>query len=274
MAATGFMGSSHCRKTIIRDTKVWVVLTISSSVGPRKLAKVLLTSFKRWTRLQAGRTPTQSPVLGAEARPPRLPATVNVSTVIAPTGISSSPTTNGGNPTDSLSEPQTEGESPRTQPVFQLPPLDIPPLHLPEASTPASLPLPLPTPSPQFLLVEDNPINLRILCFYMKQLGLAYDTAADGLQALHAFRDGAGQYTCIFMDISMPVMDGFESTRRIRALEAERRLPRCSVIALTGLASADAQLEAFASGIDLFLTKPVRLKELSQILARRSITST
>jgi len=68
----------------------------------------------------------------------------------------------------------------------------------------------------------------------------------------------------------MPVMDGFESTRLIRAFEMEKRLPRCTIIALTGLASAEAQLEAFASGIDLFLAKPVRLKELGQILASRN----
>lgn len=122
-----------------------------------------------------------------------------------------------------------------------------------------------------FLLVDDNPINLKMLAAYMTKLGHSYDTAMDGQQALDAFRDNAGQYRCVFMDISMPVMDGFEATRIIRKFERDSQLPRCAVFALTGLASADAQQEAFTSGIDLFVTKPVKIKELSQILARRGL---
>ncbi len=64
----------------------------------------------------------------------------------------------------------------------------------------------------------------------------------------------------------MPVMDGLESTRRIREFERSSKLKAATIIALTGLASASIQQEAFASGIDLFLTKPVRLKELDGIL--------
>lgn len=121
----------------------------------------------------------------------------------------------------------------------------------------------------RYLLVDDNVINLKILAAYMRKLGHAYDTAADGLEALQTFQKGSGQYRCVFIDISMPVMDGFESARRIRAFEGENKLRRCQIYALTGLASAGAQQEAFSSGIDLFLAKPVKLKELSQILDAR-----
>lgn len=65
----------------------------------------------------------------------------------------------------------------------------------------------------------------------------------------------------------MPVMDGFEATRAIRSLEKERDC--CSpafIIALTGLSSSADQSEALASGIDLFLTKPVSFKEVSRLL--------
>jgi CheY-like chemotaxis protein len=128
------------------------------------------------------------------------------------------------------------------------------------------------SPPAQFLLVDDNPVNIRILAAYMSKLHYSFETAMDGQQAIDAFRQGAGHYKCIFMDISMPVMDGFEAARRIRAWEAEMKTPRCHIFALTGLASKGAQQEAFASGIDLFLTKPVRLTELTQILATRGIT--
>lgn len=65
----------------------------------------------------------------------------------------------------------------------------------------------------------------------------------------------------------MPVMDGLEATRKIREFELEEGIKPAMIIALTGLGSASAQQEAFASGVDLFLTKPVRLKELVKILA-------
>jgi CheY-like chemotaxis protein len=78
----------------------------------------------------------------------------------------------------------------------------------------------------------------------------------------------------------MPVMNGFESTRRIRNFEkeyqnmldapAKESYKPATIIALTGLASANAQHEAFGSGVDLFLAKPVRLQQLLPILKERS----
>ena len=123
-----------------------------------------------------------------------------------------------------------------------------------------------PEETAEFLLVDDNHINLKILSSYTNKIGRAYSTASNGLEAVEAFTHGAGRYRCVFMDISMPVMDGFEATRRIRAFERDKGLKPASVFALSGLASAGAQQEAFESGIDLFLTKPVRLKELGTIL--------
>lgn len=69
----------------------------------------------------------------------------------------------------------------------------------------------------------------------------------------------------------MPIMNGLESTRHIRAYEKSNALAPAFIIALTGLASAKTQQEAYASGIDLFLTKPVPLKELRQILEAKNL---
>lgn len=126
-------------------------------------------------------------------------------------------------------------------------------------------------PQARFLLVEDNPINMRILQTYVKRLGQVYDSASDGLQALEIYKSRGGEYRCVFMDLSMPVMDGFESTRLIRAFEEEKGLPRCHILAISGLASKDAQQDAFSVGLDLFLSKPVQLKELSRILKSQGI---
>ena len=68
------------------------------------------------------------------------------------------------------------------------------------------------------------------------------------------------------MDVSMPVMDGLSATREIRALERKQGLPSTTIIALTGLASTKTEQEASASGVNLFLTKPVQLKKLKDIL--------
>lgn len=65
----------------------------------------------------------------------------------------------------------------------------------------------------------------------------------------------------------MPVMDGFEATRAIRALEKERDAgPGATIVALTGLSSSKDESEALTSGVDLFLTKPVSFKEVSRLL--------
>ncbi|KAJ4002791.1 hypothetical protein NW752_009445 [Fusarium irregulare] len=125
-----------------------------------------------------------------------------------------------------------------------------------------------------FLLVDDNPINLKMLIMFMKKLKLEYDTATDGKQAVERYKKSPRSFRCIFMDISMPVMNGFEATRAIRASEAEDAIPRCSIFALTGLASKDAQQEALLSGIDLFLTKPIQLAEIKNILELKGLLQT
>lgn len=125
--------------------------------------------------------------------------------------------------------------------------------------------------APEFLLVEDNSINLDILSIYMKKLGRPYHTATNGAEALSAYKSNPKHCKYIFMDVSMPVMDGFEATRRIRAYERDNQIKPAIIFALTGLASESAQQEAFGSGVDLFLTKPVKLKELGMILRSRGL---
>ena len=64
----------------------------------------------------------------------------------------------------------------------------------------------------------------------------------------------------------MPVMDGIESSRNIRRFERENSLPPAALIALTGAGNPNARQEAFSSGVDLFLTKPVAMKSLKVML--------
>lgn len=136
--------------------------------------------------------------------------------------------------------------------------------------------------SPSLLLVDDNKINLSLLRTYMrKRQYQIVDEAEHGLEAVKKVEDRDEGYDIIFMDISMPVLDGFGATRQIRAIEASRSAKASAnavegkdaavknsalIIALTGLASSRDQNEAFTSGIDLFLTKPVPFKEVGKML--------
>ncbi|KAH8882108.1 CheY-like protein [Thozetella sp. PMI_491] len=105
-----------------------------------------------------------------------------------------------------------------------------------------------------------------LLSIFTRKNGYEYDTAVNGLIALETFQNAQRRFDIVFMDISMPVMDGMEATREIRKLEHERRQKPALIIALTGLGSAASQQEAFSSGINLFLTKPVRFNDLRKIL--------
>ncbi|KAJ5561846.1 hypothetical protein N7535_003691 [Penicillium sp. DV-2018c] len=117
------------------------------------------------------------------------------------------------------------------------------------------------------LLVDDNDINLRLLIAFMKKLKCDYAIAQNGEEALEVFRANYSLIGMIIMDISMPVMDGLEATRRIREFEkAIESKMRTTIVALTGVAHADMQRDATGSGMDMFLTKPVRLSSLVPII--------
>ncbi|KAE8328475.1 hypothetical protein BDV39DRAFT_174057 [Aspergillus sergii] len=118
------------------------------------------------------------------------------------------------------------------------------------------------------LVVDDNAINLNLMLTFMKKRNLAtLDSAENGKVAVDAVERLQQGYDLIFMDISMPVMNGFEATRAIRAIEKERDCcTPATIIALTGLSSSRDESEALNSGVDLFLTKPVSFKEVSRLL--------
>ncbi|CAD6443182.1 2c751db1-fee3-48b6-8fba-fe9be635d9af [Sclerotinia trifoliorum] len=141
---------------------------------------------------------------------------------------------------------------------------------LPRSSSPlAQKSLPpdtLVSDKPIALLVEDNPINMKILIACMKKLNMRYYCAVDGQQAVSQYRTAKKKPDVIFMDISMPVMNGFEASQRIRSLEREENLKATVIVAVTGLASDESQREAYSSGINLFMSKPVPLKDLSRIV--------
>lgn len=109
----------------------------------------------------------------------------------------------------------------------------------------------------KILLVEDNPMNRDMLTRRLVKRGFEVVTAEDGLQGVDsALRDLPD---LVLMDMSLPGIDGWEATRRLKALEATRGIP---VIALTAHAMADDRATALAAGCDDFDTKPVDFARL------------
>ena len=114
------------------------------------------------------------------------------------------------------------------------------------------------------LLVEDNRVNQRLALAQLRKLGCTVETANNGAEGLAAWERGS--FALIFMDCHMPEMDGFEATRRIRALEKERSLPRIRIVAMTASALPGDRENCFASGMDDYLAKPVGVTELKASL--------
>jgi PAS domain S-box-containing protein len=112
----------------------------------------------------------------------------------------------------------------------------------------------------RILVVEDNPTRQKLTAVLLQRLGCRVDVAGNGREAVRAV--GRLPYGLVFMDCDMPVMDGFDATRAIRALPgAAGRVP---IVALTAGAVAGDRERCFAVGMDDFLGKPVRPQELEQ----------
>lgn len=117
------------------------------------------------------------------------------------------------------------------------------------------------------LLTDDNAINQKVGSKMLNQLGYQPDIAADGAQALAAVQRQA--YDVVFMDVQMPGMDGFESTRRIREFERQAGRPRALIVAMTAIAMQGDRERCLAAGMDDYLCKPVRSESLVKLLEER-----
>jgi signal transduction histidine kinase/DNA-binding response OmpR family regulator len=119
---------------------------------------------------------------------------------------------------------------------------------------------------PRVLVVEDHPVNREVLVRQLKLLGIAADTAENGVDALSAW--ARGSYAAVLADIHMPHMDGHELARRLRAAEADRGAARTPIVAVTANAIKGEDERCLASGMDAYLVKPVSIEQLRATLER------
>ncbi len=115
------------------------------------------------------------------------------------------------------------------------------------------------------LLAEDNQINQKVALYSLRKLGLSCDLAENGKQAVERYM--AKAYDFILMDIQMPVMDGYEATRKIRQFEKEDKRNAVRIVAMTANALKSDRDKCLSVGMDDYISKPFQITELIRIFS-------
>ena len=117
----------------------------------------------------------------------------------------------------------------------------------------------------RLLAAEDNPTNQQVLSAVMESLGIDIDIVPNGRQAVDAWR--VGGYDLVLMDIQMPVLDGIEAARQIRATETAEHRRRTPIVALTANALTHQVEEYMAVGMDGHVAKPIEIAKLYEAIS-------
>ena len=116
------------------------------------------------------------------------------------------------------------------------------------------------------LIVEDNELNSEIAMTILNEYGIQVDTAGNGVEAVEKIKISTpGDYDLVLMDVQMPIMNGYEATKRIRKLN-EPKLAGIPILAMTANAFDEDRKNALESGMDGFLSKPIVVDELLHTL--------
>ena len=110
------------------------------------------------------------------------------------------------------------------------------------------------------LMVEDNPINRRVLTLVLERLPAKVTVAENGQQGVDAFSEGA--FDVVLMDLQMPGMNGYDAMRHIRAIEAETGRARTPIIVVSAHMRSQEVAEAKLAGADHHLAKPIDIAAL------------
>ncbi|WJG10428.1 PAS domain S-box protein [Aliiglaciecola sp. LCG003] len=118
------------------------------------------------------------------------------------------------------------------------------------------------------LLVEDNPINQTVAFAMLKNMGCHVELASNGLEAIEQLNNATKAFDLVLMDCQMPIMDGYEASRKIRAAQQANFDPNIPIVALTANAMKGDEEKCVIAGMDGYLTKPIIAEELQKGLAK------
>jgi two-component system, sensor histidine kinase and response regulator len=122
------------------------------------------------------------------------------------------------------------------------------------------------------LLVEDNPVNQKVAVRFLERMGCTVRVADNGAEAVRACEDTT--FDIILMDMQMPVMDGLTATTRIREMETGDGRPNMPIVALTANAMANQLEQCMEAGMNDFLTKPLEIPRLYEVLTKFGLRAT
>jgi CheY-like chemotaxis protein len=137
-------------------------------------------------------------------------------------------------------------------------------LHPSNGSRSDAAPSPSTTDHGTLLLVEDNVVNQKVFSAMLASTGYRVDIVVNGFDALAAL--AVNNYAAVFMDCQMPIMDGYQTTEKLRVLEGGDR--HTIVIAVTASAMAADRDRCLGAGMDDYLSKPLRSEDIAAKLAR------
>jgi signal transduction histidine kinase/ActR/RegA family two-component response regulator len=152
--------------------------------------------------------------------------------------------------------------------------LDLPPIAEAAGDVAAMAAAPEPSaPAGDFmvLIVDDNPVNRQVMELILDSVGVGHVSAGDGREGVEAMK--AGSFDAVLMDIQMPVMDGFEATRRIREWEASTERPRAPILIVSANCLPQHIDDGRAAGADAHLNKPISATELVSALQTQLLAS-
>ncbi|KAJ5295019.1 hypothetical protein PENANT_c037G00730 [Penicillium antarcticum] len=236
---------------------IWLTLPC----GPHQLARTLLSSLqnlrpsKAYTSDSTAKSVQRDTDLDSDSTDPRTKMALLRQHEVRPKSSDSSPSVTS-------STPNEENMKPR-----------ITDLHLPahignDAKETHVSSLTEVKDGLRILLVEDNAINLALLKRFISKVPTQeLHCAVNGANAVELVQKMPQGYDYVFMDMSMPIMDGFEASKEIRLIETKRQtVSPTRIIALTGLGSDEHISRAYAAGVNVFLRKPASLKEIMTVL--------
>lgn len=121
------------------------------------------------------------------------------------------------------------------------------------------------------LVAEDNLVNQKLLTRILQRLGCQFQIANNGAEAVELF--SKAPFDIVLMDCQMPICDGYEATAAIRQMEKDNRKIKVPIVALTAHAASVDRDRCFAAGMDVYLTKPISVERLREVLSGISVNS-